>query len=320
MNIFLLVSTAVAVLALAYLLLFRACIKSRCKRLDKERDGIGLSRALKDLLHDLQQHRGTCNAYLSGDDSFAGKIETLQQAINAKIKNLNELFASSDSVAWPGLVQTWQALARDVRQFEAGESFVRHTRLIQHMLELLSEVGELSGLVMDEAVEAQQLADALVHHLPMMTELLGQSRALGASAAAQGRASSVTAMRLQFLSEQVKDGLGLINVAVERIAQGHGGTRLRSEYQGTAGQIGQFLNTIDEHLIGRQHIDIAPDAYFRQATQVIDANYRLFDAMQPELMGMLDQRQGMTRRRLNMMTMTIVGVLALCITAAGLLQ
>lgn len=75
-------------------------------------EGIRVNRLTKQLLLDLQQHRGMVNAFLSGDNSFKVKIEQKQTAIGKDIAALDAFHGQGlmTEKRWEGIRNDWQAL------------------------------------------------------------------------------------------------------------------------------------------------------------------------------------------------------------------
>ena len=84
------------------------------------------------------------------------------------------------------------------------ESFKSHTLLIEDMLSLISHVGETSNLRFDPHPDSYYLVDAVVYKLPVLSENLGQARAIGSGIATKKRIVSDERMRLIMLSGLIK--------------------------------------------------------------------------------------------------------------------
>lgn len=292
----------VAVAGSLYLLLFFGCIRNQRHALTRQRHGLALNDRLRGLTQELQQHRGMCNAYLSGDSGFDARIETQQRSIDEVMARCAEAVRTqgpSFSARWERLANQWRMLKSTVLALDAERSFLDHTRLIGSVLELLREAGDESSLTLDSAEENRRTAEVLVHRLPLLTEQLGQARALGASAAADGRVSTVAGMRLRFLTERVREALAVVGSTVNALAAERDAATLRRHFEETARHTDDFLATLERELIEARQPTIAPDAYFRVASRAIDASYALFSTLAPILDGAFEgrERRMLDRRR-----------------------
>jgi len=125
--VFLIVLTAAAV-GCAFV------INSKNKRncLSIRRDGISISRLVKQLLLDVQQHRAMASALLNGDKSFAAKREKKQAEIERSIAALEacrnpELMMDK---RWNDVLTGWQSLNKEVLTLTPEVSFRRHVALV----------------------------------------------------------------------------------------------------------------------------------------------------------------------------------------------
>ena len=302
--------SAAAVAGAVYLLLFLGCVSGRRGTLLRQRRGLALNRRLKDLIQEIQQHRGMCNAYLAGDTAFAQRIDAAQGRIEAILTRCDEELRTEEGGyrgQWTALREQWRKLANSIKGSDVPRSFVEHTRLIDGVLQLLREVGDESALTLDESAGNRRIADVLVNRLPQLAEQLGQARALGATAAARGRVSTVTGMRLRFLMEQAREALEVVRATVEPlIAEGDTGG-LRRPFETCTHDTLEFLALLERELIRKPAPTIRPEEYFTAATRAIDAGYGLFEAMSPSLDRALEGRSQRMDVRKRWVTTAVAG-------------
>lgn len=260
------------------------------KCLSLQMEGIRVNRLTKQLLLDLQQHRGMVNAFLSGDNSFKLKIEQKQTAIGQDIAALE---VSHDQglmteKRWQGIRGAWQALRAEAVALPAEDSFRRHSELIRAVLYSMGDVAERSQIVGTCAVDCA-LVDALWSKLPAVAEGLGQARGMGSSVAAKGYCSSVARIRLRFLKERVSETMEWVNddLAHASITQAASFTQAWKE---THAAVHEFLALLDEKLINAARPTIDAEHYFNAGTKALDAVFRAFDqasaALENTLTGM----------------------------------
>lgn len=240
-------------------------------------EGIRVNRLTKQLLLDLQQHRGMVNAFLSGDNSFKPKIEQKQAAIGKDIAALDAAHGHGlmTEKRWQGIRSDWQALRAAALALPAEDSFRRHSELIRAVLYSMGDIAERSQIV-DLCTADGALVDALWSKLPAVAEGLGQARGMGASVAAKGYCSSVARIKLRFLKERVSETMGWVNddLAHADLAQAVSFTQAWKEAHST---VREFLALLDEKLINAERPAIDAEHYFNAGTKALDAVFHTFD-------------------------------------------
>ncbi len=151
-----------------------------------EHAGVQPVGTLLSIVRQTQVHRGASTGWLGGNEGLKARRETQAAALDKAMATLQ-----ADTDIYPGgrlaerrsaVLRDWQALHADVaaRRIDGPTAFARHTALISTQLQLLGDVADRSGLMLDPEAGTYYLIAAVVDTLPKMSELLGQSRALGA--------------------------------------------------------------------------------------------------------------------------------------------
>lgn len=240
-------------------------------------EGIRINRLAKQLLLDLQQHRGMVNAFLSGDKSFKPKIEQKQTAIGQDMTALNAFRSQGLMTAkrWDGIVGEWQSLRTECLALPPDESIRRHSELIRAVLYSIGDIAERSQIV-DMCAADFTLVNALWNKIPAVAESLGQARAIGASVAPKGRCSGIARTKLRFLEERVREIMELVgnDLAHANLAQSAALIQTWKEAQAISQE---FLLLLNEKLIDAEHPTIDADHYFKECTKVIEAVFNTFD-------------------------------------------
>lgn len=261
---------------------WQKCVALRLK-------GIRVNRLAKQLLLDLQQHRGMVNAFLSGDHSFKSKIEQKQTAIGQDIAALNAFSGHGllTEKRWEGIIGNWQLLRTGCLAMAAEDSFRRHCELIRAVLYLIGDIAERSQIV-DRCTADLALVDVLWSKIPAVAEGLGQARAVGSGVAAKGYCSSVARIKLRFLEEHVREVMALVSndLAHADLAQAASFAQLWKETQAS---IHEFLALLGEKLIGTEQPTINAEHYFNAGTKVLDAVFHAFDQASTALENNLTQ-------------------------------
>lgn len=249
---------------------WRECLATRL-------EGIRINRLVKQLLIDLQQHRGMVNVFLSGDKSFKARIEQKQTAIVQDIAALDAAHGLGLMTAkrWEGIREDWRSLSREALSLPAEASFKRHSELIRDVLYSMGDVAERSQISGMCAADTA-LVDALWSKLPSVAESLGQARGIGSSVAAKSYCSSVARIKLRFLEERVSETMASVNNELSHadLSQTASFTQAWKE---THAAVQAFLKLLDEKLLSGERPSIDAEHYFSAGTKAMDAVFHAFD-------------------------------------------
>jgi methyl-accepting chemotaxis protein len=273
-------------------------VNSGIRFAEKEQHGVAYLVPLKEVLSDMQQHRGMAAAMLNGDASFVSKLEAKQKHLQeqaARVDGVNGRHGEELGVSaqWKAIKTEWEGLRGRVANLSPKDSFAEHTALIAKVTALMVAVADGSNLTLDPDLDSYYLMDAIVTRLPAMSETLGQARAVGSGAAAKG---GEPAVEVRIRLSVMENGINELLSAVEHSIQTAGsaspelGKRLASDLDTVSAVTKAFLQTMEQQLIKADRISIDPKNYFAESTAVIDQAFKLYDKLTPELDGMLQAR------------------------------
>ena len=289
----------------------------------KEIVGTQYLQPVRTLLQHLAEHRGTSNAYLSGDASFREKISAKQSQLAEDINAMDAIDAryggTLDSTsAWQAIKVDWQNLGANVFNLTAPDSFARHTALIEKLLDLTIHVGITSNLVLDPDPDSYYLMDVVVNRLPFLAEHLGQLRGIASGIAARRQISEDDHVRLAKSLGQITLMRSGIQLSLNTAFEYNGSLKPVLEARlGALGAPSDAFMAIVEKLARSEQVDAAlsPSGVFAAGTKAIEAGFGLYDATSPALEGLLrDRIAGLNKALLT----TMAGVLA-CMALALLL-
>ena len=271
-----------------------------------ERDGVKPVGTLLQLVRQTQVHRGASTGWLGGNEGLKARRE-------AQAADLDKTQATvqADTAIYPGgrlaerrsaVLQGWQALRDDVaaRRIDGPGAFARHTALISTQMQLLGDVADRSGLMLDPQAGTYYLMAAVVDTLPKMSELMGQSRALGSLYLTRKAITPAERERLVMtLAQLAQRGAELERYFVNA---SEADAVLAASVDAPRRAAEQAVATASS-LVQRQLIDAAaPDgeavAYFNTMTAQIDALFKLTDASFASLRQHLDARLAAEQRKL----------------------
>ncbi len=260
-------------------------INSKSKRdsLSLQQNGIKISRLVKQLLLDVQQHRAMASALLNGDKSFAMKLEKKKSDIERDIAALEacrnpELMTDK---CWGDILTGWQSLRKELLTLTPEASFRQHVALIRIIVYLMGDVAERSQIVGQYSIDAA-LVNTLWSKLPIAAEGLGQARALGAGAAAKGLCNGVTRTRLRFLLGRVGETVKAVSDDLARADATQAANMLHA-WQSAAQSVNNFLTLLEEEIIDTEKPSINAAQYFSAATQTIDSLFAVFDQVTSDI-------------------------------------
>lgn len=240
-------------------------------------DGIHLSRQIKELLMNLQQHRGMVNVLLSGDKSFAPKITQKQSSIDQDLSKLDGHRNGGLLTAkrWDAIQSQWKELRAHAANMAAPDSFEGHSRLIREVLRSMSDVAERSQMRGNDAIDPI-MVNALWNELPAAAECLGQARGIGASVAAKKYCSSVARIKLNFLEERIRETMTLVTEDIGRAEQSLAAA-IKTDWKVACEAVESFLELLESSLLKVEHPTLDAEHYFSTATKALEAVFHAFD-------------------------------------------
>lgn len=291
-------------LLLIFLLPFAVVVYQLLAKIDigikfaqKERLGLQYNQPIRQLLEDVQQHRGMVNGYLKGGIAFEQQIKLKRSEIEDDIRAIDIVDHQIGSTLqtteqWITLKEKWQTLKGKALSLNPQESFDAHTALIADILMLISHVGDMSNLILDPVLESYYLMDAAVIKLPSMTENMAQIRGLGTGAIVQKQITAEEKTKITIL-------LGWIEAPNKSLRRGlqvsftknpNLKNKLEVYAQESFNSTDVFLDLVEQKIIIPKTIDIQFENYFEEATKAIDTQFKLYDQVSTALDGLLEKR------------------------------
>jgi len=252
-----------------------------------------------------QVHRGLSTNWLAGNAS----LEANRSARAAEVdKALAEALASTApytggtlSSTRDAVQQQWQALSRDVaaKAVEAPQGFARHNALVAEQLRLLAAVADRSTLMLDPEAGTYFLVAAVVQTLPRITELLGQSRAMGALALNKQALSAAQRSRLESASEQLAQLDTEVRRYFDNVADNSPALARQLAAPREAAQAAALAarQLMQDKVLKPEALSHPGADYFNTMTGHIDQQFKLADASFALLAAELDQRVKTARHR-----------------------
>ncbi len=236
-------------------------------------DGLTAIVEVRDLVVQVQRHRGWSAALANGDVQVNRKIIELKQ----KIKNLNSELEKRYTLysydRWQAYIEHWQRLSFNSFSLSANDNFKQHTQLVGCMLYLLEDIAHHYGLT-EELAEKSHTDKMMWRDLLHLSEFVGQARALGTGMTTLHTANRIERNKLIYLRHQITE---LAEEVYQRLAE-RGLNEEQSAVVANASKHTRYLCSAMEHeLIEASEIMMDRDTYFKLATETIKAINDIFD-------------------------------------------
>ena len=206
------------------------------------------------------------------------------------------------------------------RQLKPAESTVRHTALVVELLALNSSVMDDYGLSHDTTADGYALIVAAFVNAPALAERLGQLRAQGTGLLATGNLLPENRATLAAVKGRTQELFGDMTGNLDKATAANAvfKANLGEKAQSLKGEIAKTLAMIDQDLIQAAELKLAPDVYFQALTDTINAVYAFNTVALKDLSALLDQRANHLRHTQWAMLASLMLLLAVAATLAGL--
>lgn len=183
-------------------------VNDQIKFTSSEKAGLEYNSAVRDLVQNVQRHRGTTAIYLGGNESALLNLEQLQRDIQKNIEGIDSLDLKYGDLLqttgeWQKIKANWLALANTVTSMPLQQAVSDHTNIIQDLLLVIVHVGDTSGLILDPELSTYHLANIIMSEIPRAIEYMGQARATGSGVLSRRELTEDERIKLQFLTEGI---------------------------------------------------------------------------------------------------------------------
>ena len=291
-----------------------------------QNSGIAPLLALQDVVRLTQQHRGLSAGMLAGNAKLEVRRPETRDALTKAIAALDERLLASAAPhlvsQWAERKQHWLALEQAVaqRQLKPAESTVRHTALVAELLALNSNVMDDYGLSHDTTADGYALIMAAFVNAPALAERLGQLRAQGTGLLVTGNLLPENRATLAAVKDRTQELLGDMTGNLDKATAANAvfKANLGDKAQSLKDEIAKSLAMVDQDLIQAAELKLAPDIYFQALTDAINAVYAFNTVALKDLSALLDQRANHLRHTQWAMFASLMLLLAVAATLAGL--
>ncbi|WP_373184728.1 hypothetical protein [Halopseudomonas sp.] len=268
----------IAIVVLIVLLFARKRQKRRAEtaQLQARSRALEQLRLLRDLLEQVQRHRGLCFGVMSG----AHNLESERWTVHGEVYRLLEnAFLHQANLAWyeawKGVYPLWKRIDHE-RQGNAAIAVLQlHHEFAELILETIKALGNRHDLICLGGLAPQP--EGLWLDLLENAELLGKARAVGTGIAARRQNSPAQCQELERLSELIREQayLAPAQLSVEPVLR----EALAKPVRESEDRIDTLLQAIDTLLRDPAHRALGAMGFFNTATQAISAQYMLADLL-----------------------------------------
>lgn len=282
----------------------------------QEARGIAPARALLKVVRLTQQHRGLAANVLSGNQALKAQREAKQVELNAALADAVEAVRSFGEAgansAMSGIDKDWAALRGAVssESIKAPESFARHTAMVGEELDLIENIVDASGMVLDPDASTYYVIQSVLTYLPGLTENLGRARAIGSSALNRGEVRPEERVQLSAQLEAARRQAKRIQLSLQKAiaADSRNEAWLGASFASAMSAANEAIGLIDEQLLRIESPRLPGPEYFQAMTTRIDAQFVLIDKALQALDTLLQERVASTSRHLAVLLGLVVAL------------
>ncbi|HSG93796.1 MAG TPA: nitrate- and nitrite sensing domain-containing protein [Methylotenera sp.] len=239
--------------------------------------GLAQLSRLQQLIMLCQQHRGTSNAVVNGDQSLRPQLLNLQQQIDSFIKD-RQSRALERFPQWQSFVDHWPRLKQNVL-LSNQKAFLlvrQHNLMIEGQLSLTDDVCRyyrLHHLMLDNMTRVSEVClDTL-----RVAETIGQMRAIGSGICSRGRVDGADAITLEFLHRSVQGRTEELLRELQAIKNPQLRKILNSQLPLINEHTSQLFQLVEQEVLGRKITLVDAKKYLSVATRPIRAVLESFN-------------------------------------------
>ena len=310
----------VALILVAYLVaILTLNLRASASQSRHELAGIAAIKPMLGLVQVVQQHRGLANGFLAGNAALKEKAAAKAGEVGAAIQRAEKLLASNTALAgqqedWKQFQQEWADLLKEWSEMTGPASFDAHSSLIRRAMQIVTGIGDGSGLVMDPELDSYYLASTAVFVMPETLERLAAIRGAGYGVLIKKTITDDEkhefSTRLGVLDKMISDLLASVarsekyNPSIKPAMD-----EFRQKFVGGAGEV--VVVTQSELTTGR--LNTPGEHFFGKATEAIDTGFaQLEQTLFPTVEKLIAARIG----RLDGQLALVLGLALLVVLAA----
>lgn len=285
---------------------------------ENERNGLVYIEEIRSIVQFTQQHRGLSSGYLSGDKSVEGTLHERQKEINEFYNNIEQLISKDrDSYRvrddFQQIRNQWETITTNLVSYTGPEAIALHNQLITELFDFASTIAGESSLFLDFDLVNYHMVVLVVERLPMITELMGQSRAVGTGIATRGTINHEENFQLSQLKLSLENQVHNVERSIEAInREDRQLYELLSEQSSIAiSNVNMLIDMLETEFLSKQTITINPNQYFDFTTSAINGYFEFLQLNAKLLDERLADRIADLKTSRNFLTVVLVATMLL---------
>jgi methyl-accepting chemotaxis protein len=248
----------------------------------------------KELIVDTQKLRGKTAQYLSGDRGAKAGMDSLKEKIKQDIENFD---TSLQEANLKGVQQLFNSLKSEILSFnsqietmDTNNAIQGYVQIVKKETDLVIKIGDMSNLVLDPDLDTFYLIDSLVNRLFIMSESMGQIRAIGSGILVKKRSNVQKHLKLTILNHS-------LNSAFSSVQNGFASAysynpQLESILNPITSEIELKIKNIDKEIqnILEKNYKLSDEKFFSDTTDAIGSMMHLYDISNDKLLELIQIR------------------------------
>ncbi|MGZ4959511.1 MAG: EAL domain-containing protein [Methylomonas sp.] len=228
----------------------------------------------------LQQHRGRSASVLGGNLNMQQALAIKETETNQAIAAMEEQLPTklSKSPDFHELKTGWSRLKAKGMNWTLTDNFAEHTRLIEMLLNMMSNIADDYALVSDSSLDSYYLIRTSQLELPIAIERMSQLRGYGSAIISARQLSEEQKIKFYTLLDGLKEAQKTLGLNLDKASRYN--PSLQAGLSASTLEINRAVRQIEQIVesdILQRRFQISPEDYFRITTQEIDVLYGLVD-------------------------------------------
>ena len=270
---------------------------SKIKTFEDQHIGLHYTINMQDLIYKTQLHRGYSNAYLNGNKNFEKNIIESEKEMDRALKELlafdkksfDILYHDRNFVEALSLIQLVK-FNKNLHKTDIDTLFKLHNQIINKLVKSLQKVSQRSSFATSHDLALNLVAQLLEDKLLLLQENTGQLRGMVAGIFAKGkltpaqksdifsRYTLVKALERNLINNDLLSNL-------DNYMSIHETTTL------LVYKLDKMLSVINQNIILEENLSHDPKLFFKQATEAIDTQSKLYDILAQTYEDLVNQMQ-----------------------------
>ena len=250
-------------------------------------------------------HLAAINAVLGQSNKVAeleSRITALENTVLGKLQGLTAVTLMPEQISLFNARRDELIADFKVQQAESGlqNKSARLDKLLNKTLTLTKVIASQAGLSQDPGSDIRQLTDLLTSVTPLVTQTLGEGRAMGSYSLGQGQLNSATSNRFEDLLQRLEKLQADYALKLQDALNASPAVRpsLDTLANNSLETLKKSSELFEEQIMVADTLDAPWQAFYDKTTDLIGQTYQLSDATLVFLDRQLQQRLGENRQQM----------------------